>query len=305
LAALAHAADTPAKWARLVQQQTAILGPEAVAPFADFSTRQSVINKALSVKELITLKRQEEASADTSTLKNLRAAGIDPKSPEGRAAILKQGQTSVTVNNNAPLTKANQTKVQDRVIKDTEILASLDNVSRDFKPEFQKLGTRFDNLVTSIKSKAGLKVSPEDRKQLQQFSRFKSRSINIINQRLNDLSGAAVSPQEATRIKKGLPDPGEGLFDGDDPISFKSKMDTAMLDFRRAIARRNWVLRQGTADKPWEAFGLREMDSIMSKREVEIRQQVTTENPNMQPDLVDAQIATILSQEFGIQFGDQ
>ena len=57
-----------------------------------------------------------------------------------------------------------------------------------------------------------------------------------------------MSEKEASRLRLAQPDPGERWWQGDDPITFKSKMDDALLAARATIARFEYYRRQGLSD---------------------------------------------------------
>lgn len=243
----------------------------------------------------------------TALIKNLEAAGIDPRSPEGRKIIAGQGRTNVTVNptiNNIPLPKSTQNKVTQQVVSDVDAIGRLDEIAETFDPDFLTFAGQLTNLVTSFKSKAGFNVSPEQREALAQYSGFVQDSLRNVNQTIKDITGAAMGVEEAKRIIATLPNTGDGsigsILSGnfDDPIAFKSKLFGAIQSVKRSIARKNFLLRQGISEKPWEHMPLEGIDQIMSDREAELVEAARAQG--LPDELIADQVRQQLRQEFGI-----
>jgi hypothetical protein len=128
--------------------------------------------------------------------------------------------------------------VQQKAINASEIGSRVASMMKDFDPKFLQMGTKLSNWWSSGKAKINSDLLGDDEKrELNRFAVFQSRSIGNVNRLLNELSGAAVSPQEAERLKAEVPNPGTGWFDGDDPITFKSKMERIVTDTNAALAR--------------------------------------------------------------------
>ena len=139
---------------------------------------------------------------------------------------------------NAALSKTTQGQVQQKAINTAEMGGRIASIAADFKPEYQTLGTRFANVWRSGKAKLDpSSLGAGERKSLADYASFRSKSIGNVNRLLNELSGAAVSPQEAERLKAEVPNPGTGWFDGDDPVTFQAKMERIMSDSNAALAR--------------------------------------------------------------------
>jgi hypothetical protein len=138
----------------------------------------------------------------------------------------------------AQLNKVGANLVQTKAINAAEVGARMAANKNDFKPECLTLGTKLHNYYRSGLAKIDPKyLSSEDTRGLLDFAKFQSRTIGNLNRVLNELSGAAVSPPEAVRIRAEMPDPGSGWFDGDDPISFQAKQERVLEDANAALAR--------------------------------------------------------------------
>jgi hypothetical protein len=124
-------------------------------------------------------------------------------------------------------------------------LSRLKQIENAFDPRYLKLGTRWSSLLSAGKEKLGMNVSVADKKQLREYSAFKRKAISNLNQYIKEITGAQMSEKEAERLMKGMPNPGQGMFDGDSPTEFKAKMDDVMSELRMAAARLNYVRKHG------------------------------------------------------------
>ena len=69
-----------------------------------------------------------------------------------------------------------------------------------------------------------------------------------MNQYIKDITGAQMSEFEAKRLRKAIPDPGDTLLGGDDPIAYQAKMASALDEFAKAKARYEYYLQKGLAE---------------------------------------------------------
>jgi hypothetical protein len=102
--------------------------------------------------------------------------------------------------------------------------------------------------------------------------------------------------QEAARIITSLPNPGQGLFDGDSPVEFESKLNESMRQLRLVEARNSYILRRGLSFKD---VPLNDMPKIINDRAAELARQFNVDLKNITPQQKQA-ISRQLSVEFGI-----
>ena len=76
-----------------------------------------------------------------------------------------------------------------------------------------------------------------------------------------------MSEKEASRIRKAMPDPGEGVFDGDSPTEFEAKWKSVMKHLRMSQARHIYYLNQGMA--PAEVEKMTRNDALLSFSAIE------------------------------------
>jgi hypothetical protein len=166
------------------------------------------------------------------------------------------------------MTKRTQGAIEEKLFNVSENLARLEEISQLYKPEFLKTKTALSALKTRWGEKTDLwEPSEQEKKQLAEFSAFKRSAINNINLYIKEITGAQMSEREADRIRKGMPDPGEGLFDGDSPTEFEAKWKDTVHSLRMAQARYIRYLRNGLTPK--EATELIKKGNAISLRDIE------------------------------------
>lgn len=272
IAKLAASANTPEAWEQLRPRLTKLTGVDP----GDFATgRQELIAEGATLPQILDMQESSAKRAD----KAREAPDIieigDPANPGKKikaqwnsatrkfeplgsayggdkngvtTRVLPDGTIETIVGGPAnPLTKPVQGQVQGKAIDAAEMGSRVSGIMEGFKPEYQTLGTRFANLWRSTKARVDPEsLGKDEQKQLEDFAKFRSQAIGNVNRLLNELSGAAVSPAEGERLKAEMPNPGTGLFDGDDPVSFRAKMENVMNQVERALARYEYYQMFGT-----------------------------------------------------------
>ena len=158
--------------------------------------------------------------------------------------------------------------VDTKTLNASELLSRLGNIEDSFKPEYLQAGNRLQGAWTGFKARLGLGVSVEDEKWLTDWKQFQRGAIENINLYIKEITGAQMSEPEARRLRLAQPDPGEKWYQGDDPITFKSKMDDVITQAKKAISRFEYYKNQGMSEKqiidiinkgqarPLNAFGI-------------------------------------------------
>jgi hypothetical protein len=135
--------------------------------------------------------------------------------------------------------------IESKVLGGKEQLSRISAIANDWKPEYSELGTRFKAAWTGTKAFLGQDISKDDKKMLVGFKKWQRKSIENINLYIKELTGAQMSAKEADRLRLAQPDPGEQFWQGDDPVTFKAKMDDVVITTRAAVARYQYYLSQG------------------------------------------------------------
>lgn len=186
--------------------------------------------------------------------------------------------------------------VQQALIQTSARLSLYNQIDSQFKPEYLQPTFRAGQTWNAIKEKAGQNLAPQDRQILSDFSQFKQNSVNNLSQTIKDLTGASMGVEEAKRIEAGMPSVGSGLFDGDSPTEFKSKLDNVTKQLRNVEARNAYILRKGLSFKD---VSLDSVPKLINDRAAELAKEYKVDLNKLTPVQKNA-IRRQLSVEFGI-----
>ena len=205
--------------------------------------------------------------------------------------------------------------IEKNLFQSKEQGARLDSINAKFKPEYQQLGTRWSAFETKWKEKlqgtplerfVNLDVTPEEKKLLADYTDYRQDAMTNLNKSIKDTTGAQMSEKEVPRLKKQMPDPGQGLFDGDSPTEFKRKLDSKIVLLKKANARYMFYLSQGLTAKQTTgliksnaAMGLDDIGKVIDSRGEQIAIEIKNANPEMAQDEIDNAVGQQLRQEFG------
>ena len=226
---------------------------------------------------------------------------LDPRYATAGKAILD----AVDGPNQGAMGKTAQNQIEEKTLNNAAMLARLGDIGKRFDAKFLEIPTRLKMMGASWSAKAGEalggKLSAEQRSELSRFAQFRSASVNNLNTILKELSGAAVTPQEYERLKNDVPQAGTGIFDGDDPVSFKAKLDRAQQTARAAIARYNFMRSKGLnfdRNSLDQFLSLDDVPAAIDQRGAEIEGRLRKSGAD--PNTIDQQVRRQLKQEFGI-----
>jgi hypothetical protein len=99
-----------------------------------------------------------------------------------------------------------------------------------------------------------------------------------------------------------MPKIGDGWFDGDSPTEFKAKLDDAMAQTKKSIARLAYLKRNGMSleDGLGKGVTLDRMPELMKERGREIEAELKKTAPNASKEVVGRSMRRQLSVEFGL-----
>jgi len=228
--------------------------------------------------------------------------------------IESDGKGGFTIKTNADtnaggLQRSTLGKIETSQIAANEGLSRISKIVKSFKPEFQEIPTKLGVAWSGLKSKMGANIPPEEKAKLEEFSVFKQDALENINLYIKEITGAQMSEKEADRLRKAMPDPGDGIFGGDDPVSFKSKLTNTYKKLRLSAIRHGHYIKQGLGEdtiknliKSDSIVSLEEMEKILDSRgeiyEAELRKQ----NPNISTADLFSQVKAQLAKEFNMGF---
>ncbi len=214
-----------------------------------------------------------------------------------------KGDTNVTVNS-GPMTPGKQAgnKIDEDLLGMTRNLMQLDTIAGQFKPEYQRFGDKAYFTALKAKDASPLGLTNKERQDLTQFSQYRRNAFNTLNEYIKSVTGAAMSEAEADRIRKSMPDPGDGIFGGDSPTEFKSKLDDAIAQTKKAVARLSYLKRNGMSleDGLGKGVTLEKMPELMNQRGRELEAKFKQEQPEAGDKVIQKSVRRQLSIEFGL-----
>lgn len=251
--------------------------------------------------------------------------GVAPKAPEQPTAVReyeyakgqgyagtfeqfqqqqrKAGATSVTIQPPGPMTpgKTAAGKIDEDMLGVTKNLMQLDTIAGQFKPEYQRFQDRVGYQALRVKdSTTGL--TNKEKQDLTDFSQYRRNAFNTLNDYIKSVTGAAMSEAEAKRIMKAMPNAGEGMFDGDSPTEFKAKLDDAIGQTKKAVARLAYLKRNGMSleDGLGKGITLDRMPAMMNERGQAIEAELKAAQPNADAKALQRAVRRQLAVEFGL-----
>lgn len=211
--------------------------------------------------------------------------------------------TDVTVNT-GPMTqgKTAGNKVDEDLLGVTRNLMQLDTIANQTRPEFQRFQDKVGFMALKAKdSTTGL--TNKEKQDLTEYTTYRRNTFNTLNEYIKSITGAAMSEAEANRIRKSMPDPGDGLFGGDSPTEFKAKLDDALKQTKMAVARLSYIKRNGMSledGKGNATVPLERMPTLINERGKEIETQLKATQPGVNDQALQRAVRRQLAVEFGL-----
>lgn len=197
----------------------------------------------------------------------------------------------------AGFSKPTVNKIDEELVSNAARQTRLYDIAAGFKPEYLTHSGRLQNWgAGEIEKLAPGLIGDDTKKQMGEFTVFRQRAFDDLNQTLKEMSGAAITPQEAERLLKVLGDPSN-----DSPTQFKAKLDEVTRKVRLSQARLMYLRKEGPEGAAKMArVSLESMPSIIKKREEELVQKAKAEQPDADDTAIKAIVRPALQQEFGI-----
>jgi hypothetical protein len=224
---------------------------------------------------------------------------------DARQARAKAGATNLAVYPPGAIepSKGTRADIEKEAMQSSSSIQRMSQIQQGFKPEYLQFAPRLSAGWAALKEKGGGSLSPGDQRFLQDFSAWSRGAIEEVNTYIQQKTGAAMGVQESQRLMKGVPNPGQGLFDGDSPTQFKAKLDDTIKQLKLVEARSLYALRNGLSlmganGEP--VVPLSAMPKIMDERGLQIEQQVRRQFPNLNAKELKQMVVKQLGVEFGI-----
>jgi len=252
----------------------------------------TMVDKEKFTGEYANLANTMFGTSDISKLSPDQRKKIDDEAERRGISKAKAGASTIYT---GQLSKTTAGEVEKSVITTADAVTRLNNIQFSYRPEYQNIGFRTKQAWGTLKDKFG-GLSPTEKTQLTNYSQYRQNALQNLNQTIKDITGAAMGVQEAERIIATLPNAGAGIFDGDSPTEFESKLNNGISQTKYALARKNYALRKGLN---WESTPLDKMPSIINERGAAIAKQYNLD-PRKAADL--QTINRQLAAEFGVSF---
>jgi hypothetical protein len=151
----------------------------------------------------------------------------------------------------APKTKS-VNEAQFGIGKGMDYIQRLENIEKNFDPEFLTYGGQLKDYALSKAEKLGIPISQANQKYLGDFTKLSQQVGQLWNQYRVEITGVAASEKELKTLKKTF------LNMNLSPTQFKAALDNVKQDMKRGIRLKQKLLRSGIPvgtpefEKKWE-----------------------------------------------------
>lgn len=212
-----------------------------------------------------------------------------------------KGGFEITTNGAEP-TMTNQSKadLENTIIQGKDTLAKMHAITAEFKPEYQQIGTRAEMMKLAAMSKAGIPLDPAAQKNLTDFATYRRNAASNMNTAIKNATGVTVGKDEAPRLMNEIPNPGSGLFDGDDPITFQAKVDATTKAISSAVARAAYARDHGLTKDAQFAIPLDDIPKMINRKGDEYARSIKSDNPSASDEQIKEMVKARLRKEFDL-----
>ena len=165
------------------------------------------------------------AFSDPSGNVYARVGGDLVKNPAGLTEIVT-GKSEFDDN----ITKKTKGDLEKRLINSSDALVRLDDIDSAYNKQSLTYGGKLESLYTKVKETVGFDLSPEEADFLDRDTNMRQQVFDNMNTYIHDMSGAAVTVQEAARLSKAMPTM------ADSPTEFKRKLKNVIERMRSIIS---------------------------------------------------------------------
>lgn len=214
-------------------------------------------------KTAMTMKMKSQTGgqdAISKQIRNFEAMTGRKMSPDQIAKIYqdqwtgaaRRGQTNVNIDLNKGTVspdKTTMTQLQKKIVDSQGTLDRLSVIQSQYDPNYSTYSNQLKMWGSAKYEKLGGTLEPKNKAMLDRYTSWRALAFDHLNQYIKDISGAAVSVEEAKRLMKAQPNP-----QTDSPTQFKSKLDAQMLAMRMIKARAQYMVKNNISLK--EAEGI-------------------------------------------------
>lgn len=196
------------------------------------SLEQQLLNADIDPNSTEGIKLQRQILAKKASSKGRRISF----NPETGETVIEEG---VGVGGAQGITKKTKGNLEKQLVTFERNISDLTRIEEQFKPEFLTFLGRGQSFLSSIKSKAGAGLDKDEKRFLQQRTRFTNNINQFFNRYRKDITGAAASVQELESLKKSMFN--EDLSPAEFEASF-GEFKSGVLRSRRLVRK---LLREG------------------------------------------------------------
>jgi hypothetical protein len=142
----------------------------------------------------------------------------------------------------------NRKELMKDTIKRGELVNQLDNLYEAYQPKFLSYEGKIKEKWLEVKDKALVDLTGEERQFLYDMKTFQSQAWKLTNDYIKEITGAQMSEAETDRLMRTIPNAGAGIFDGDGPMGYLSKLDTLMYETQLGYARNVMLMNYGVRE---------------------------------------------------------
>lgn len=255
--------------------------PTEAKPMSSFGKIDYDVRQGLISPEDAALAKQKALNAGTMSMVT------DPKTG-GVSFSMGLGD-----NKRENLQSSTKNKLEEQQVNINKAYDRISSFYNSFNEEFLQLPQQLRYGTADFLNKLGAEFTPELKAKKDAYDKFRSRVTNNLSITLNELSGAAVSKEEAARISASLP-----TMD-DSPSAFKSKMDAVMQNIRLSKMRYTYFSKQGI--NPLEAnLPLADMPKLFKQQALTIEQEIRNAYPKDSEGNINKRVRERLNNLFGL-----
>jgi hypothetical protein len=207
-----------------------------------------------------------------------------------------------------PNPKTAETEIYKDIMGHHEDMEKLNVIEKSYLPEYQTYGGQIRATLSNVWGKVKPEsLSPEQKEYLKAFSAHRANTGNLMSSMVKRMSGTAVTDAEMKRLEVYMPKAGTGMFDGDSPDQFESKIKQFRKLNELAIARlTHWAKEGVIPDKKNLAelaskTSLDSMETILKNRGNAIKAELKRTNPNISADQLYSEAERRLRQEYNLR----
>lgn len=283
------AASTPDKWASA--QDSGMIPKELKYEMREPLLFKYYGDKALNVKEV----GDPGSGTGTRFVYPWDAPG-QPGKPKSGTEVTVGPEGGVTfrqgVGVTSKLDKTNKRKIQEKAFNLGEANARFKSMRNAFDPKLLTAQSKLKAKFATVKNWLDVDLSHEEKLLVENTTRMSRRTNESLALFIKDISGAAVSEQEAQRLSKVMP-----KID-DSPIEYATKLEDVMEMTEWALWRHNYALKNGL-DPLKTGVDLYEVEDLVERQGEKIELKIRQANPGIDENSVNSMVAQELQALFG------